>query len=270
MKIFFNVFIIVFILTLVVACGGDNLPNNKENNENKELIDWENMKVDEKYYPKFIDVEEGKSLLKPLVYYSTGWSLYKAGNFLFATCSRYLLRYNIIENKIDNFIDLGEIHNGYYYSLSFSSNGKYLISSSQLFNGNVGNNYFLIDFDEQNVELILDIYDENKVEEVITKKIDKEVNEEINKTVLAFNYEKSDETLSIDVLSGTFNLENESIKLNTLQGMTYCGAYYIIDDKKIGLIMPIEPKSCELGYYKISIINVEEDIIVQEYILNKK
>ncbi|KPU43278.1 hypothetical protein OXPF_27190 [Oxobacter pfennigii] len=55
-----------------------------------------------------------------------------------------------------------------------------------------------------------------------------------------------------------------------MQNLNGGGVYCIIDENRIGAIIPAETGSYELGYYKIVIIDVDQDKIAQEYVLNTK
>lgn len=233
---------------------------------------------EKKYYPKFMDVEEGKTALKPLVFGSIGWSLYHRQNFLFAVFGSYVLRYNISENTIDRVVDLGQSYNNWPFGVSVSSNGRYSISYSFDFHGEPARNFFLIDFETKTAQLICDLYSKEKVEIIKNDKIPDEIKDEFGD--LWLNPLMPDTGCSIvegglDENSGKIhylfhNKSGNITEITSLQNLNGGGGYCILDEDRIGAIMTTETDSYELGYYKIVIIDVDEDKIVQEYVLNTK
>jgi hypothetical protein len=291
--------ICICLLLIISACREVNLTNSENNNSKKEyyptllyvkenkvgkkyyikFVEDAKDKAEEKHYPKFMDVETGKQALKPLVFGSIGWSYpYYREQFLFTTTGGYLLRYNINKNEVDRVVYLGEGYNGWPYEFSFSSNGRYSIVSNFSFSGGLNRNYFLIDFEENTVELICDIYSEDKVAEIINNRIPKEVKREVNK-YLMFDLSESATCCSIEETASTTEPYNYLYTFHDKNGNTSnlyslknlsCGSYSIIDENRVAAIMSPEGIGCDLGYFKIAIIDVKEDKIIQEYFLNKK
>lgn len=268
MKKFIYLFICICLLLGTAACG---------KKDQKKPVDLSNMKVDEKYYPEFMDSTEGKESLKSLVFGSMGWSLYSSDNFLFALVGRYIVRYNINENNVDQIIQRGA--DEWPSITSFSKDGRYVITGNFDFNGTTSRNYFLMDLEKQTVNLICDVYDEEKIDEIINQKIPDEIKKDINSN-LTFNHNSFNESSTLEFNSSLekpyktiviFHDEQGNTKeLTSLEGYSTCGAYNIFDKEKIGVVMPVEPMSCDIGNYKIAIVDVKQDKIIQEYILNKK
>ncbi|KPU43277.1 hypothetical protein OXPF_27180 [Oxobacter pfennigii] len=177
MKTWICIFVCICLLSGLTAC----YKKSATSEETLPVASFDSVveAVDKKYYPKFMDIEEGKTALKPLVYGSIGWSLLHRQNFLFAVFGRYVLRYNINENKVDKVDYLGESYNNWPFGASASSNGRYSISYSFDFYGEPARNYFLIDFETETAELICDIYSEEKVDIIKNYKIPDEIKGEL-------------------------------------------------------------------------------------------
>ena len=235
------------------------------------------MEVDEKYYPRYIDIDKGKNVLKQLIHGSSGWELFGGKNFLFATHGNYVIRYNIKENKVDNIIYLMESFNKQPYAITCSQNGRYCITYNYDFQEPGYNNYFLIDFEEHNIKLICDIYDEEIANEIILQKIPTEIQNEVTKRLM-FKTKKTNDCCNLEsqwqIADGNKyifeNSKKQKKELDSIKYLNGCGSYYILSENKIGVIMATESNNCDLGYYKIAIVDVANDKIIQEYILNNK
>ena len=235
------------------------------------------MEVDEKYHPQFVDIDEGNQVLEPLVFGSIGWSVSGTVNFLFAIHGNYVVRYNIKENKVDRIVDLGESYKGWPHTISCSKNGTYCISHNSDFYGDLSRNYFLIDMEKKTTKLILDIYDEKIISEVIKEMIPKGVQSEVNEELLKFNMTVSNPCCDLVAWGMTgvkfANKNGESKVLNCLNYYSDLGGYYIFNEKKMGALIPSSDNQEDfglLGYYKFVVIDVVNDKIIQEYVLNEK
>ena len=225
-----GVFIVVLtlILSMFSACTG-----------NTESLD-NSPTVSEQYTPRFFEIDAGKLAIRDLVFVAEGWALRYRPNYLFAMLSNFVVRYNITENRVDRIVELGELPEGYYFVMSFSQDGRYSIVFLAPIPGweNVGDhkNYFLMDFDEEQVTLISTTFDS-----VQTENLPGEVESRSNHIVFVANEARP-------------------------AGITDA---LIMSSGQIGAIMPADSEmELELGFYKFVIIDADTGEIIQEYALN--
>ena len=233
--------------------------------------------VDEKHSPMFMDLEKGKAGLKSLTHATSSWTLLSRKNFLFASYGQYVFRYDISKNIIDKTIDLGEQLTGWSFGISISSNGRYLVSYSFEFpSTEPERNFFLIDFESETAKLICDNYvNKTEADNIANSMIPNEVKGEFEN--LRFKTPSPDhscritEELSPGSIQYYFHNQNGDAKeispfSNFALGL---GGYSIISQNQIGAIIPIGDEfHGRIAYYKIVVIDVNEDKIIQEYALN--
>lgn len=262
-----------FVLTAICLCvflTACNVPHQKEQVSSSSVPDNVSEHLDESFYPSLIDYESSKDRLKDLTFGSIGWTLRHRKDYLFAVYGKYILRYNIRDNKIDKMVELGKSYNNWPFGTSFSSDGDYCIAYSFDFSGEDSRNYFLIDFIADKTWLIcgrVNEFDLNKVPESVRDEIS---GNSFSRPKEQTNYSITRKQTDENKAEYYFRNEHGEIKIiNSLSPLGHGGAYTIVDKNRIGAIMPQNPEEeWALGYYKFVVIDVSQDKIVQDYMIN--
>ncbi|TCT15716.1 hypothetical protein EDC18_103428 [Natranaerovirga pectinivora] len=243
-------------------------------NKNNKIEDINNVNRE----PSFVDVYTAKEELKSTLYGAIGWSVaYPVDSYMYSNYGNYLLRYNINTNRIDkvlvyedSFWDAGlNISKSGNYAILFKTNYRDIYSNVSsiciidFINEEV--NYLALSEKQFNVEDIPeDIRNEFELESILTS----------NLYIRRFDNLKYEIKFESDKERGRFFLyegEEKLHELTVLEGRGVVDYTYVwIDEKTIGVLMPIDDDVFELGYYKFAIVDVIEDRIIQEYPINTR
>lgn len=264
---------------IISSCGNSTNTGNdflKTSNLNNKDADMETGA------PKFIDVQTAREELKSAMWGSQGWRIYfpNQSTYIYAGFGRYLLRYNISDNKIDRAVKSGDTLSSFYdINWSFTLDGKYAIFAD-LWNENYQyqpRNIYLLNFENREIRFLAYSESDFKIEN-IPENI--RVGFNIENIFLDGNHD------NLDVLNCTIehNFEEDKYiaytrgnnssgyEVTALRGASLnCERPFVgIDAKRVGSIVPINGNGLNLGYYKFVLIDIEKNKIVQECPINIK
>ncbi|MCL2298815.1 MAG: hypothetical protein FWC27_01555, partial [Firmicutes bacterium] len=195
--------------------------------------------------PTFLSPEQGLEAIKPLIWGSEGWWLDTQGDYIFAHFFRYLLRYDVKTNKIDKFIDLGDAPQSWWYAATYSPDGRYCVAQAQAFDAPGQTGRVLIDLKNETV-----------------------------KSTEQEHYPHSTQTLPYQVeprlMEHGYGWFLNDVEIKALR--PYAGTItevIAMEGNRVGAMMPVSAEANGyLGYYKLAVIDLAQDKIVQECIMN--
>ncbi len=257
---------LLFVSLSFSACKNGNIKNSEE--VKSEVI-----------MPKFYEINQVREDLKSAKWGSQGWEIYSSEKplYLYAVFGRYMLRYNISENKMDRAI---EYENGFSDSIfNLSSDGKYVIVS-KLFDNTENaqlNNTFLIDFESNEIKYWEDLKEGFDFEEIPEAIRDEFEVAKINEYTKLANSEILKYSIDYDATSGSYFARSKEdlakvIEITVLKNKIFEGerTFIYINSNTIGTLIPSNDNAIDLGYYKFVLIDIEKDKVIQESLINEE